>query len=212
MLTVVGGKTIHAADEFAPHAPPPLPMLPEGSPMKIIGGCGAPRDSRKAARAGVPMPQHQHSTECQHGGCAHAAHQLSSRSVKSKLLSVSPLRLGTKPGKTLGKVTVSGLNATGVYRSAISVESWSDEPITNVVLRDVQVEFAGGVTAAQAQQSVKRPGVDARSLPAWGLYARHVQTLTLEDLRFSLALDEFRPAIHADRFCHPCSTMNWNNP
>jgi hypothetical protein len=116
------------------------------------------------------------------------------------------------PGKTLGKVTVSGLNATGVYRSAISVESWSDEPITNVVLRDVQVEFAGGVTAAQAQQSVKRPGVDARSLPAWGLYARHVQTLTLEDLRFSLALDEFRPVIHADRFCHPCTTMNWNNP
>ena len=111
----------------------------------------------------------------------------------------SPVTLWTKPGNTVGKVTVSGLNATGVYRSAISVESWADEPITNVVLRNVQVEFTGGGTAAQAQQPVKGPGVDARSLPAWGLYARHVQTLTLEDVRFSLASDDFRPVVHADR-------------
>lgn len=62
-----------------------------------------------------------------------------------------------------------------------------------------KVEFTGGGTAAQAQQLVKGPGVDARSLPAWGLYDRHVQTLTLEDVRFSLASDDFRPVVHADR-------------
>lgn len=111
----------------------------------------------------------------------------------------SPVTLWTKPGNTVGKVTVSGLDATGVYRSAISVESWADEPITNVVLRNVQVEFTGGGTVAQAQQPVKGPGVDARSLPAWGLYARHVQALTLEDVRFSLALDDFRPVVHAEQ-------------
>ena len=111
----------------------------------------------------------------------------------------SPVTLWTKPGNTVGKVTVSGLDATGVYRAAISVESWADEPITNIVLRNVQVEFAGGGTAAQAQQPVKGPGVDARSLPAWGFYARHVQTLTLEDVRLSLASDDFRPVVHADQ-------------
>ena len=111
----------------------------------------------------------------------------------------SPVTLWTKPGNTVGKVTVSGLDATGVYASALSAESWADEPITNVVLRNVQVEFAGGGTAAQAQQLVKGPGVDARSLPAWGLYARHVQALTLEDVRFSLASDDFRPVVHADQ-------------
>lgn len=111
----------------------------------------------------------------------------------------SPVTLWTKPGNTVGNVTVSGLNATGVYRSAISVESWADEPITNVVLRNVQVEFAGGGTAAQAQQPVKGPGVDARSLPAWGLYARHVETLALEDVRFSLASDDLRPVVHAEQ-------------
>jgi hypothetical protein len=45
---------------------------------------------------------------------------------------------------------------------------------------------------------VKGLGVDARPLPAWGLYARHVGALTLEDVRFSLASDDFRPVVNAD--------------
>jgi predicted amidohydrolase YtcJ len=75
VLTVVGGKVVHAVEEFAPHAPPSIPVLPEWSPAKYFGGYGAPLDVRKAARAGVPMPQHQHNAECNHG-CAHSAHQL----------------------------------------------------------------------------------------------------------------------------------------
>ena len=110
----------------------------------------------------------------------------------------SPVTLWTKRGNTVGRVTISGLNAMGVYRSALSVESWADEPITNVVLRNVQIEYSGGGEASQTRQLVKGPGVDARPLPAWGLYARNVQSLTLEDVRFSLAKDDFRPVVHAE--------------
>jgi polygalacturonase len=110
----------------------------------------------------------------------------------------SPVTLWTRGANTVGKITISGLNATGVYRSAFSAESWSDAPITNVVLRNVQVEFAGRGKAWPTNQAVKGPGVDARALPAWGLYARNVQALTLEDVRFSLAADDFRPVIYAD--------------
>jgi hypothetical protein len=60
------------------------------------------------------------------------------------------------------------------------------------------VEYSGGGNAWPAEQKVKAPGVDARPLPAWGLYARNVETLTLEDVRFSLTSDDFRPAICAD--------------
>jgi hypothetical protein len=74
VLTIVGGKVVHATNEFAPHAPPPLPILPEWSPLKVFGGYGAPLDVRKAARAGVPM--HQHNSTCHSHGCAHAAQQL----------------------------------------------------------------------------------------------------------------------------------------
>ena len=111
----------------------------------------------------------------------------------------SPVTLWTKPGNTVGKVTVSGLTATGVYRAALSVESWADEPITNVVFRNAQIEFTGGGKAWPTNQTVRGPGVDARPLPAWGLYARHVERLTLEDVRLSLATDDTRPVVHAER-------------
>ena len=110
----------------------------------------------------------------------------------------SPVTLWTKPGNTVGRVTVSGLNATGVYRSAMSAESWADAPITNLVLRDVSVEFAGGGKAEQAAQPVRGPGVDARPLPAWGFYARNVERVVFEDVRFSLAQDDFRPVLRAE--------------
>src|SRR5271170_3845535 len=40
----------HLVEEFAPHAPSPIPVLPEWSPVKVFGGYGAPLDIRKAAR------------------------------------------------------------------------------------------------------------------------------------------------------------------
>jgi hypothetical protein len=76
VLTVVGGKIVHAREEFTPHAPPAIPVLPEWSPIKVFGGYGAPLDIRKAARSGVLVPQaHEHGAECNHG-CTHSAHQL----------------------------------------------------------------------------------------------------------------------------------------
>jgi hypothetical protein len=76
VLTIVGGKIVHATDEFKPLAPSPVPILPEWSPVKVFGGYGAPLDMRKAARAGVPVEHHQHNTTCRQHGCAHAWHQL----------------------------------------------------------------------------------------------------------------------------------------
>src|SRR5204863_9711769 len=68
VLTVVGGKIVHAIEEFSSHAPPAIPVLPEWSPVKVFGGYGAPLDVRKAARAGVPVQQKHN--------CEHAGHHL----------------------------------------------------------------------------------------------------------------------------------------
>jgi len=111
----------------------------------------------------------------------------------------SPITLWTKPGNSVGKVTIDGLKATEVYRSAISVESWSDEPIGDVKIKDVSVEFTGGGTAEQAKMLVKGPGVDARPLPAWGVYARNVKALSLSDVRLDLAKPDERPVVVADK-------------
>lgn len=110
----------------------------------------------------------------------------------------SPLTLWARRGNPVGRVTVSGLEATGSYHSAVALESWSDAPITNIVLRNVSVEFNGGGKADDAKRQVRGPGVDVRPLPAWGLYARNIEHLTLEDVRFSLAQDDLRPVVMAD--------------
>jgi hypothetical protein len=97
---------------------------------------------------------------------------------------------------------VSGLEATGIYHSALALEGAPDAPLTNVVLRNVRVEFNGGGTAEDAKRQVKGHGVDVRPLPVWGLYARNLEELRLEDVRLSLAKDDLRPVVIADRVQH----------
>jgi hypothetical protein len=111
----------------------------------------------------------------------------------------SPVTMWIKEGNTAGRITVNGLHAVDVYRAAISIESWAPAPITNVVIRDVQVEYSGGGKPWRTNEIVKGPGVDARPLPAWGLYARNVQELRVEDVRFSLRDADARPVVYAEQ-------------
>jgi hypothetical protein len=111
----------------------------------------------------------------------------------------TPLHFSVKQGNTVGRVTIDRLTATGVYRAAASIECWADTPIEHVTLRNVAMEFTGGGTAEQANQTVRSPGVDARPLPAWGLYARNVKTLELQDVRLGLEKEDARPPIIAER-------------
>lgn len=110
----------------------------------------------------------------------------------------TPLHLSAKPGSTVGTVTLDRLSATGVYRAAASIESWAERPIERVSLRDLSLEFVGGGTAEEAAMAVRSPGVDARPLPAWGIYARHVDRLQLANVRLSVEKRDQRPAIIGD--------------
>jgi hypothetical protein len=51
VLTVVGGKIVYGAGDFGPLAPPPLPVLPDWSPVKEYGGY-------YRSRLGVETPAH----------------------------------------------------------------------------------------------------------------------------------------------------------
>jgi hypothetical protein len=111
----------------------------------------------------------------------------------------TPIILTLKPGNSAGQITVSRLSATGVYRAAMSVESWAAQPIQRFVLRDVDVEYLGGGQRDAVPPTVKQPGVDARSLPAWGCYARHVKHLLLEDVRLSCTEPDLRPVLMCEQ-------------
>ena len=110
----------------------------------------------------------------------------------------TPLHLSLKPGNTAGRIQISHLTATGLYRAAASIESWADTPIEHVTLRDINFEFTGGGTPEQARIPVRTPPVDARPLPAWGLYARNIKSLHLENVRLTLQKDDARPALIAE--------------
>jgi hypothetical protein len=110
----------------------------------------------------------------------------------------TPFHFSLKPGNTAGSIVVNRVTATGVYRAASSVESWAETPFTNMVFRDVTIEYEGGGTLEQARTAVKSPGVDARPLPAWGFYARNVRNLQFDNVRLRCEKDDLRPALMCD--------------
>ena len=65
VLTMVGGKIVHGQAEFATLAPPPIPVLPEWSPVRAVPG-----HYRPAARPAQAMLPHQCAGAC--GVHAHA--------------------------------------------------------------------------------------------------------------------------------------------
>lgn len=111
----------------------------------------------------------------------------------------TPFHFVTKPGNTAGRITVQRASVTGAHLAAASVESWAEAPIAEVVFRDVTMEFDGGGQPEAAPSEVRGPGVDARRLPAWGLYARHVGQLVLDNVRLRTTRDDLRPAVMATR-------------
>jgi hypothetical protein len=55
VLTLVGGKVVYGAGEFARLAPPPLPVMPEWSPVATYDGYA--RSSTSASAAGYSHPR-----------------------------------------------------------------------------------------------------------------------------------------------------------
>jgi polygalacturonase len=127
-------------------------------------------------------------------------------------LVATPLHLANKSPSSIGRVTIDKLTATNVYRAAMSVESWSDTPIERVEIRNSNIEFTGGfgpvlsdpagavmaMLSNAASANVQAPGNNFRPLPCWGLYARNVSTLKLQNLRLTVANKDQRPAMIFD--------------
>ncbi len=111
----------------------------------------------------------------------------------------TPFHFSLKPGNTAGAIVVDRVTATGVYRAAASVESWAEEPFENVVFRDVTISYKGGGKRNKAKEEVKAPGVDARSLPAWGFFARNVEELQFDNVRLRYEKEDFRPVMICNR-------------
>jgi hypothetical protein len=91
----------------------------------------------------------------------------------------------------------------GEHHTCISLTSVPGQFIDGIVLSDVHVTYAGGGTAEQAALR-EVPQVSGGEyfacgvLPAYGLFARNVRGLTLDNVRFTFAAPDLRPAVVFD--------------
>lgn len=95
----------------------------------------------------------------------------------------------------------------GEKNSCITLNAMGDYFLENISFTDVHVTFAGGGTAEQAAKRTV-PSVAAEYFgvwneppggpPAYGLYARNVKGLTLQNVRFEYEDAELRPAVIFD--------------
>ena len=89
---------------------------------------------------------------------------------------------------------------TGVFITGIA-----GHPVENLTLENIKISLPGGGTAEQARAPVDEkpdtyPEIDrfGKTLPAWGVYARHAKGLTLKDVKLMTTdSPDLRPAVVA---------------
>ncbi len=109
---------------------------------------------------------------------------------------------GTPPIATVRRIRISNLVATGVApRFPILLAGIPDHPVEDVELSGIRIEYRGGGTAADAarepdelENAYPEPSMFG-TLPAYGLFARHVRGLRVRDVSLSYAGTDARPAI-----------------
>ena len=114
------------------------------------------------------------------------------------------IRLGSRANSTgsIKNVIISNITATSKSRMSSTIAAVPGFYIEDVILRDIMIKSEGGGTIENINRRV--PEEDKAypenrmfgwSLPAYGLYVRHVKNLTLDNVQFTLEKPDARPAI-----------------
>jgi hypothetical protein len=90
----------------------------------------------------------------------------------------------------------------GETRSCIVLNGAGEEFLEGISFQDVHVTYEGGGTSAEAAREVPQMAGEYFEIgtpPAYGLYARGVRGLTLNNVRFDVMAADQRPAVVFDR-------------
>lgn len=109
-----------------------------------------------------------------------------------------------KPG-VLRDVMFSQIQGARLATLGNVISGIPDRMIENVIFRDINLEFAGGVGAAAAKRVVPENvkgypsgGMFGSPLPAYGFYVRHARNVVFENVQLRFVADDLRPAIICD--------------
>ena len=87
---------------------------------------------------------------------------------------------------------------------AIIVTGMKEEPVRNVWLNNIRLHFQGGGKKELVDKNYREQGTNypepkfAGQTPAYGLYARHVEGLHVNDVTFTYQRPDYRPAVVLD--------------
>lgn len=90
----------------------------------------------------------------------------------------------------------------GETRQCIVLNGVGEAALEDITFDDVRVTYEGGGNAEEARREVPQTGGEYFEIgtpPAYGLYARNVRGLTLNNVRFDLEKPDVRPAVVFER-------------
>lgn len=128
------------------------------------------------------------------------------------------IRLGNRKGPgTLKNVVISNIIATDETMLNSSITGIPGSYVENVIVRDLIFRSKGTGTMVEAMADIPEKvnsypqanSVFGYSIPAYGMYVRHVKNLVLENFMFSLRSPDARPAVVLDD-CHNIRINNFD--
>lgn len=106
----------------------------------------------------------------------------------------------TAPGK-LRDVTIKNVSAKNIRMIGIVINGVPGHPVEALTLENIQMELPGGGTAedakiqlAEKEKAYPEYNMFGKTLPASGIYARHVRGITLQNVKTTLRHPDARPA------------------
>jgi len=106
---------------------------------------------------------------------------------------------------------------SGETRQCIVLNGVDGLVIESISFSDIHVVYAGGGTLEEAKRTVPQVGGEYFEIgtpPAYGLYARNVRGLTINNVRFEVVQPDARPAVVFDhvRDVYACGLSTHGNP
>ena len=114
-------------------------------------------------------------------------------------------RAGEQPRPTPGQlrdVTIKNVTAKNIAVVGILINGVPGHPVEDLTLENISLELPGGGTAEAAK--IQLPEKEAaypeynmfgKTIPAYGIYARHVRGITFQNVRTTLLKPDARPAM-----------------
>jgi len=118
-----------------------------------------------------------------------------------RLRGPAPIAVGTARRIKIDNVVAHNVAA----QSGILIVGEAGHPVEDVTLSNIFIDFVGGGTKEQAAREVPAAEPDRYpepgrlgTMPAWGLFARHVKNLALSQVELRVAKEDLRPTIQLD--------------